>query len=105
VVPITKVLQAKDDAVICVYCNRVIPVEEIVWSDGVFHFDVIGNVTVIKVQPRVLLRDQMAPILDFSKILDKAKKIIKSEPNIRCICGEFAIGDDDIRVELILEPK
>lgn len=104
-VPITKVLTAKDDAVICVYCNHVIPAEDIAWSDGKFHFNVLGEVRAIKVKPRELLKDQIVPILDFTKMLAKARKIIKDEPNIRCLCGEFAITEDDVRIELLLESK
>lgn len=105
VVPINKVLQPKDDAVVCVYCNKIIPAEDITWKDGKFHFMVLGDVRAIKVKPRELLKNQEAPVYDISKILEQSKKIIKSTPNIRCFIAEFAIAPDDIRVELITEPK
>jgi len=107
IVPITKVLQPKDDAVTCVYCGHVIPAESLIWSDGKFHFTVLGDVSSIKLQngPRVLMREQTATVLDIRKIRAIAIKIINEEPNLRCICSEFAIQDSDIRVEVLTEKK
>lgn len=65
----------------------------------------MGDVTTIKVAPQLLQKNQVAQVLDLKIILAKARKFIFSEPNIRCICGEFGIIESDIRVELISEPK
>ncbi len=107
VVPITKVLQPKGDAIVCAYCQEIIPVESIVWSDGKFHFVILGDVTAIKLAngPRVLMQDQSASVLDIQKIRSTATRIIYREPNLRCICSEFMIKDSNIRVELLLENK
>ena len=106
-VPIIRKLQPKDDAVACVYCKHVIPAELIVWSDGKFHFDVLGDVTSPKcpVKPRVLMREQSIAVLDIPKMRATAIRIINEEPNLRCICQEFYIEDSDIRVELLIEKK
>jgi len=104
-VPITKTIQNKDDAISCVYCSGVIPSEIIVWSDGLFHFNIMGDVTIIKVAPQLLQKNQTAQVLDLKTILAKSRKFIFAEPNIKCICREFGITESDIRVELILEPK
>lgn len=105
VVPITRVVKAEGDALSCVYCNQVIPSESLIWSDGKFHFNILGDVRLIQLQfgPRVLLSNQSAKVLDIPKILDRAKKIIRGEPNINCVCSEFYIQDSDIKLDLILE--
>lgn len=105
VVPITQTVQPKEDAITCPYCFRVIPSESIVWKDGEFHFNIIGDVKAIKISPRLLLKNQSTKVLDLKKVLQTAKNIISKEPNIRCICNEFAIADNDIRVELITESQ
>jgi len=107
VVPITKVLQPKDDAVTCTYCNHVIPAESLIWSDGKFHFVILGDVSSIELQngARVLMKDQTASVLDIRKIRTVAIKIINQEPNLRCVCSEFQIQDSDIRVEVLIEKK
>lgn len=106
-VPITKVLQPKDDAVTCMYCGYVIPAESLTWSDGKFHFTVLGDVASIKLinGPRVLMREQVVKTLDIRKLRAAAIKIIRREPNLRCVCGEFQIQDSDIRIELLPEKK
>ncbi len=105
VIPIIRVIKSIDDAVNCIYCEHVIASETLVWKDGKFHFDILGDVSVIKLQhgPRKLMKNQSAKILDIRKILAKAKKYIREEPNINCVCSEFFITDNDIRLELLLE--
>jgi hypothetical protein len=105
VIPITRELKPTDDAVTCVYCNNVIPTEDITWEDGTFHFNIVGDVTAIPLEfgARKLMQNQQAKILDIRKILAQAKREINEQPNINCICGEFAIKDSDIRLELLLE--
>jgi len=106
-VPIIKKIRPVGDAVTCVYCKHVIPAELMVWSDGKFHFTILGDVKNPRcpVQPRVLMKEQSASVLDIPKIRAMAIKIINREPNLRCICGEFDIKDSDIRVELLTEEK
>ena len=105
VIPITRELKPTDDAVSCVYCNNVIPTEDMTWEDGKFHFNILGDVTSINLEfgPRKLMRNQKTTTLDIRKILTQAKRYIRSEPNINCVCGEFDIKDSDIRLELLLE--
>ena len=103
VLAITKVLEAKNDAITCVYCNNIVSSQEIVWKDGKFHFRILGNVTTIKITPRVLMDNQSASKLDVRKILSQARGYIKQEPNIKCICGEFMIKEDDISVDILME--
>ena len=105
--PITKILKPSKDAVVCIYCYGIIPSEDIAWSDGKFHFTVLGHVVsdTCRVAPRVLMKEQTALILDIQKIRATAIKIIRQEPNLRCICGEFAIKDSDIAVEVLTENK
>ena len=103
IIPITKPLEAKEDTVICAFCQHVISTETIVWADGKFHFRVMGDVTSIRVQPRVLMDNQAVSVFDAEKILKKAKKIIFEQPNLKCICGEFQIRDSHIRIELLPE--
>ena len=105
IVPITKVVKPTDDALSCVYCHHVIPSESITWSDGKFHFIILGDVKNPKcpVSPRILMKEQIISVLDIKKIRATAIKIINREPNLRCICSEFFIQDSDIRVEILLE--
>ena len=107
IVPIIKVLQSHDDAIKCVYCHYIILTESIVWSDGKFHFTILGDVNTIKLQngPRILMKEQVTSTLDIKKIRTTAIEIINREPNLRCICSEFQIQDSDIRVELLMEEK
>lgn len=103
VIAFTKPLKATDDAVTCMYCHQVIPAESIVWSDGKFHFDILGDVTLIKIAPRVLMKNQTTTVLDLRKLLAQATSIIFKEPNLQCICSEFFIQDSDIRIEVLTE--
>jgi hypothetical protein len=105
ILPITKPLKAVQDEVVCVYCHGIIPSEAIAWSDGKFHFTVLGYVvsSSCKVAPRVLMKEQTASVLDINKLRAKAIKIIRQEPNLRCVCGEFDIKDSDIAIELLAE--
>lgn len=107
IVPIIRTVQPKGDAVTCVYCKHVIPAELMVWSDGKFHFTILGDVTNPRcpVKPRILMNEQSIEVLDIPKIRETAIRIINKEPNLRCICGEFDIKDSDIRVELLMENK
>jgi len=108
VVPITKVLHPSGDAVPCIYCQHVIPSEQIAWGDGKFHFRILGDVTNISkkakpLSPRILMQDQVASLLNLPKILEIAIKTIRKEPNLRCVAEEFMISDSHIRVDLLLE--
>jgi DNA-directed RNA polymerase subunit RPC12/RpoP len=109
IVPITKSLKIADDTIECIYCNHVIPVKKLVWSDGKFHFRILGDVnnaqSKINFAPRILMNNQVTKVFDLPKILAKAITIINKEPNLRCVCEEFFIKDKDIRVELVLENK
>ena len=105
IIPITKAIQATGDAVQCIYCHAVVPSEKLTWTDGEFHFNIMGDVTVMPIAPQILLRNQSTKILDINAILARAKKIIKSEPNIYCLVREFDIREIDYRLELLKEPK
>jgi hypothetical protein len=107
VMPITKKVEPINDAVACTYCRHVVPAELMVWSDGKFHFTVLGDVTnpQCRVKPRILMKEQTAIVLDIPKLKAIAIQIINREPNLRCICGEFEIKDSDIRIELLTEEK
>ena len=83
----------------------VIPTEKIVWSDGLFHFHIIGICPDVKISPRLLMKNQTVKKLDLAKVLSKALSLIKKEPNLRAICSEFQIDDSRIHVELVQEDK
>ena len=100
---ITKPLPATGDAVACTYCNGINPVEEIAWTDGKFRFRVLGDVPLMKVAPRILMHTQSAKTLDIRSIREKAIDIVNRTPNIKCICQEFMINPEDIRVEIVPE--
>ena len=103
ILPITKVLKAKNDAVSCIYCKAVVASEDIAWKDGRFHFRIIGDVKVSNIKPRILLDNQTSNTLDIEKIKDTARSIISSEPNLNAICQEFSIKEEDIYVEVLSE--
>ncbi len=103
IIPITKPLEAKEDTIMCVFCQHIIPTEAIVWADGKFHFRVVGDVVSIRIQPRVLMDNQAVSVFNLETILKKAKKIIFEQPNLRAVCSEFFIRDSHIRVELLPE--
>ncbi len=103
VLAFTKPLMPSDDAVTCRYCYKVVPAEQLVWSDGQFHFDILGDVPVEKISPKVIMRNQRAKILDLGKIHSKALRYIQAEPNLRAICGEFGITSANIRIVLLSE--
>ena len=105
VVPIIKKLKSKGDAVICVYCNNVIPSEDIAWKDGKFHFRVVGEVVTIDIPPRILMDDQVVAKLDLDQVRKKALAIMHREPNIRCVMSEFFIEDEQVRIELLAEKQ
>lgn len=77
--------------------------ENVAWSDGRFHFNIIGEVADSKISPRILMRDQTTTLLDCDKIHKKAVDIIFKEPNLRAICSEFFIGETNISIQLITE--
>jgi len=108
VLAITKILQPINDTVICSYCTHAIPSEDIVWkSDGKFHFNILGDVVAdnCNVAPRLLLEEQTIKVLDIRRIRATAIRIIRREPNYRCICSEFFIEDKDIRIDILQEIK
>lgn len=102
---ITKVIKPSEDGVVCVHCHHVVPSHSITWSDGLFHFNVVGNVNDKKsaISPRLLMENQTIKTLDLGKIRERAKHIISEQPNLRAICQEFFIGTSDIFIELIQE--
>jgi hypothetical protein len=104
VVAFTRPLKPVDDAIVCAYCQNVIPAEEIAWSDGTFHFRVIGEVVSLDIPARILMENQTVRILDIKKILSFAKTLIHREPNLKAILQEFMIGDSNIHIEVLREP-
>jgi len=103
--PITRTLQSKDEAVVCPHCHNVIPIDKIVWQDGKFHFRVIGRVPRTTISPRILMENQTVQVLDLDKIKTKARKFISETPNLRAICSEFNIRNEDIFIEVISEAR
>jgi len=104
-VSITKPLKPQEDAIVCLYCNHTIASEFITWKDGKFRFNVLGEVTAKHccIPPRLLMKEQQTSVLDLVKLKETAIRIIRREPNLHCICTEFCIADEDIRIEVVLE--
>lgn len=103
ILPISKIAAPTGEAIVCAYCGEVVPSEKIAWKDGLFHFRIIGEVRKMKIPPRVLLDKQTSKKLDVKIILQRAKDVIRKEPNLNAICQEFMIDDADINFELIPE--
>ena len=103
VLPITKPLKPKDDVLVCYYCNATTNSSQLSWSDGKFHFNIVGDVRVENISPKVILKNQKAKVLDLDKIRRKSLTYIKQEPNLRAICGEFDIKSSDVRIEILKE--
>jgi len=105
VLPINGVIDDNSNPLVCVYCEHVTPIEDIKWSDGLFHFRVIGEVHYKNLVPRVLLENQTVAKLDIPHLREKARAIIGKQPNLRAICQEFFIEDDDIHIDVLTEEK
>lgn len=105
VLAITRTLKPTEDAIVCRYCNTVVDVKNIVWSDGKFHFNIMGEVPVDGISPKIILNNQVSKEFDAQKILSRAQSYVKSEPNLKARCGEFGITDNDMQVVLLHEEK
>lgn len=104
VIAFTRPLKPVDDAIVCQYCQEVISAEKIAWSDGTFHFRVIGEVVSLDISARILMENQTIQVLDIKKMLTKATEFINQEPNLRAVCQEFMIANSNIHVEVLSEP-